>query len=41
MRKYIIILSTILISLASCKKNFLEVSSDLKYEGEYVFGNKE
>jgi starch-binding outer membrane protein, SusD/RagB family len=41
MRKYIIILSTILITLVSCKKDFLEVSSDSKYEGDYVFANKE
>ncbi len=41
MRKYIIILSTIFISLASCKKDFLEVNSDSKYENDYVFGSKE
>ncbi|WP_407429433.1 RagB/SusD family nutrient uptake outer membrane protein [Arcticibacter sp.] len=41
MRKYIMILSTILIGLASCKKDFLQVNSDSKYEGDYVFGNKE
>jgi starch-binding outer membrane protein, SusD/RagB family len=41
MRKYIIILSTILMGFASCKKDFLDVSSDSKYEGDYVFGNKE
>ncbi|WP_207424370.1 RagB/SusD family nutrient uptake outer membrane protein [Desertivirga brevis] len=41
MRKYFIILSTILIALASCKKDYLQVSSDSKYEGDYVFGNKE
>ncbi|MGC4233594.1 MAG: RagB/SusD family nutrient uptake outer membrane protein [Niabella sp.] len=41
MRKYIIILSTLLILFASCEKRFLEVRSDSKYEGDYVFGNKE
>ncbi len=41
MRKYIIVLSTILLGLSSCKKDFLDVSSDSKYEGDYVFGNKE
>jgi hypothetical protein len=41
MRKYIIILSALLIGFVSCNKNFLEVSSDSKYEGDYVFGNKE
>jgi hypothetical protein len=41
MRKYIIILSTILISLTSCEKDFLKVNSDSKYEGDYVFGNKD
>ncbi|ULT44170.1 RagB/SusD family nutrient uptake outer membrane protein [Niabella defluvii] len=28
-------------ALASCKKGFLDVSSDSKYEGDYVFGNKD
>ncbi|MCH5715719.1 hypothetical protein [Niabella hibiscisoli] len=41
MRKYIFILSTLLIGFISCNKNFLEVNSDSKYEGNYVFGNKE
>jgi starch-binding outer membrane protein, SusD/RagB family len=40
MRKYIIVLSAV-VALASCKKSFLDVSSDSKYEGAYVFGNKE
>src|ERR687890_192294 len=41
MRKNIIIICTILMSFASCKKSFLNVSSDSKYEGNYVFGNKD
>lgn len=41
MRKYIIIIGTFLIPFASCKKDFLDVSSDSKYEADYVFGNKE
>lgn len=39
MRKYILILSAV-IGLTSCKKDFLDVRSDSKYEGDYVFGNK-
>ncbi|MBE8723206.1 RagB/SusD family nutrient uptake outer membrane protein [Sphingobacterium pedocola] len=41
MRKYILILSTLFLFLASCKKNFLDVNSDSKYETDYVFSNKE
>lgn len=41
MRKYAIILCILLTALMSCNKNFLEVNSDSKYEGNYVFGNKE
>lgn len=41
MKKYIILLSTILVVLTSCQKDFLEVSSDSKYEGNYVFSNKD
>ncbi|MEI6948957.1 RagB/SusD family nutrient uptake outer membrane protein [Paraflavisolibacter sp. H34] len=41
MRKSFIILSTLLISFSSCKKGFLDVSSDSKYESDYVFGNKD
>lgn len=41
MRKYIILLSALLILFTSCKKRFLEVSSDSKYENNYVFGNKD
>lgn len=41
MRKNIILLATIVLALASCKKGFLDVSSDSKYEADYVFGNKE
>ena len=41
MRKNIIIICSILMSFASCKKSFLDVSSDSKYEGNYVFGNKD
>ncbi|WP_114781700.1 RagB/SusD family nutrient uptake outer membrane protein [Botryobacter ruber] len=40
MRKYLIILSLALIPLVSCD-DYLEVSSDSKYEDDYVFGNKE
>ncbi len=41
MKRNILIICTILMSFASCKKNFLDVSSDSKYEGNYVFGNKD
>lgn len=41
MRKNIIILAGVLLSLTSCNKGFLDVSSDSKYEADYVFGNKE
>ena len=41
MNKYILIVSSILFSLTSCNKKFLDVSSDSKYESNYVFGNKE
>ena len=41
MRKFIIIFSAFLILFTSCNKRFLDVSSDSKYEGDYVFGNKE
>ncbi|TXK37683.1 RagB/SusD family nutrient uptake outer membrane protein [Pontibacter qinzhouensis] len=40
MRKYLIIFSIFLLPLVSCE-HFLEVSSDSKYEDDYVFGNKE
>lgn len=41
MKKYIIIFGTVLTALFSCNKNYLEVNSDSKYEGNYVFENKE
>ena len=41
MRKFSIILCTICTFFASCKKGFLDVNSDSKYENDYVFGNKE
>lgn len=41
MKKYIIILSATIIVFTSCKKDFLKVSSDSKYETDYVFANKE
>ena len=41
MRKYLIILSSVTILFTSCQKDFLKVSSDSKYESDYVFANKE
>lgn len=41
MKRYIIILSSVLLSLTSCKKDFLDVNSESKYEGDYVFSNKD
>ncbi|WP_423126874.1 RagB/SusD family nutrient uptake outer membrane protein [Gaoshiqia sp. Z1-71] len=40
MRKYFILISLILVGLTSCK-DYLDVSSDSKYEEDYVFGTKE
>jgi len=41
MKKYIIVLGTVITALFSCTKNYLEVNSESKYEGDYVFENKE
>ncbi|TJZ59921.1 RagB/SusD family nutrient uptake outer membrane protein [Sphingobacterium olei] len=41
MRKPILIFSVLILLFTSCKKGFLDVSSDSKYEADYVFGNKE
>lgn len=41
MKKYIIVFGTVLTALFSCTKDFLEVNSASKYEGNYVFENKD